>query len=332
MTDAVVGLFRPAEASGDDLAAYYRVVVDAQRVDRPDEPTPGYDTVVGRLDSPFPGLGPATHWVARAGGRVVALGNAHFPEAENGHIAVTDVVVHPGHRRRGIGTALLAVVESEARARGRRLVEGWQVVQGGPGERWAAALGFRPVRSIAIQALEVADVDTGRWRVEAPAGYRVERWTGPAPDGLVDSYAAARTAINDAPVGESGFRQPEWTVRRVREHEAGLREQGIEQRTAVAVEEATGDVVGLTELIIPPHRPDWGYQQDTAVLPAHRGHGLGLAIKADLARRLVADRPGITRVQTATGSDNTHMIGVNHALGFVTVRTLIAMSRDVPQE
>ncbi|MFI9010965.1 GNAT family N-acetyltransferase [Actinosynnema sp. NPDC053489] len=329
MAEAVVEPFRPAGADEGDLADYYRVLVDAQGVDRPDEPIPGYGTVVGRLDSPFPGLGPATHWVARVGGRVVAFGNAHFPEAENGHIAVVDVVVHPSRRRGGIGTALLAVIGAEARARGRRLLEGWQVVQGGSGERWAAASGFRPVRSIAIQALEVAEVDHARWRVAAPAGYRVVRWTGAAPEELVASYAAARSAINDAPVGESGFRQPEWTVARVREHEAGLREQGIEQRTVVAVEVATGDVVGLTELVVPPHRPDWGYQQDTAVLVGHRGHGLGLAIKACLVRHLVAERPGITRVQTATGSDNAHMIRVNHLLGFRTVRTLIAMSREV---
>src|SRR5439155_1066284 len=109
--------------------------------------------------SDLPGMGPAAHWVARRGNEVVAFAEVHFLEAENSAIGLTHVVVHPAARRSGIGTALLRAVLPELRARGRRIVEGWQVVAGTGGERWAEALGFRPVRTIVRQALVVAGAD-----------------------------------------------------------------------------------------------------------------------------------------------------------------------------
>ncbi|MGC7096351.1 hypothetical protein ACPZ19_16875 [Amycolatopsis lurida] len=144
----------------------------------------------------------------------------------------------------------------------RRSIEGWEVVEGTAGQRWAEALGFRPVRTIVRQALVLAEVDRSRWEVGVPAGYRLRRWADAAPEDVVASYAAARGAIHDAPLGESGYRWPEWTVRRVRAAEAEWRSQGLKQRVVVAVHEASGEVAGFTETSVHPRRPDWGYQHD----------------------------------------------------------------------
>ncbi|UOZ07888.1 hypothetical protein [Amycolatopsis sp. WQ 127309] len=131
-----------------------------------------------------------------------------------------------------------------------------------------------------------------------PAGYRLRQWTGTAPADVLESYAVARGAIHDAPLGGSGYRWPEWTAERVRAAEAEARVQGLVQWIVVAIHEATGAVAGFIEVCSHPRRPDWGYQLDTAVSAAHREHGLGRCVKAHMVlavRRDLAQPPGWTR-------------------------------------
>ncbi|MCS7480357.1 GNAT family N-acetyltransferase [Umezawaea endophytica] len=323
--------FDPAHASESDLRGYYEVMVARQETDRPDEPRLSYEDVLGRLENPFVGFGPVAYWVARLRGEVVGLAIVYFLEDESSHIGLTEVVVHPRVRGQGIGTAVLKTVVPELRARDRTLVETWQITKGSDGERWAKSLDFHTVHTVLTQALVIPETDRALWREDVPAGYRLRRWADVAPDDLVASFAAARTAMRDAPVGDLGYQEPAWTAERVRAREAELRENNIESRTVVAVHEATGEVVGLTELELHPHRPFWGFQRDTAVLPPHRGHGLGRCVKAHLIHWLLADRPDLDRIYTTTGAGNAHMSRVNHQLGFTTVRTMIAVNRDLAE-
>jgi ribosomal protein S18 acetylase RimI-like enzyme len=60
-------------------------------------------------------------YVAREGDRVIAMAALHFTTstAEGGKVAgLEDCVVHPAHRRRGIGEKLLGYVLEQARAEG----------------------------------------------------------------------------------------------------------------------------------------------------------------------------------------------------------------------
>ena len=93
--------------------------------------------------------------------------------------------------------------------------------------------------------------------------------------------------------------------------------------------EPTGEVAGLTQLQLHPHRPRYGYQRDTAVLAAYRGHGLGRAIKAHVLRWLEDDGAHLDVVDTGTAADNPYMAAVNHSLGFATVRSVIGVNRTV---
>jgi RimJ/RimL family protein N-acetyltransferase len=63
-------------------------------------------------------------------------------------------------------------------------------------------------------------------------------------------------------------------------------------------------------------RPELADQQDTAVLAAHRGHGLGAWMKAANLQWLTADRPLVKRVQTSNAAENEHMLRVNDQVGF----------------
>ncbi|WP_433269132.1 GNAT family N-acetyltransferase [Actinosynnema sp. CS-041913] len=157
--------------------------------------------------------------------------------------------------------------------------------------------------------------------------FRLERWVGAAPEELLASYAEARSAIHDAPTGQTEFRQPDWTPARVREVEAEARADGVDQRVVVAVHGDT--VVGLTEVIRLPRRPDEYYQGDTAVLSAHRGRRIGWWLKGEMARWLVDDQPGLVRITTATNSDNDHMIRVNREMGFQPMKTALVVAHDI---
>lgn len=324
-----VELFDPADAAKGDLLAYHLVTSASRDLDVPGGPPESLDELVERLRNPFPGLGDAMHWFVRVGGEVIGHVYSRFPEEENGHMALVQVVVRPDLRRRGFGTAALRAVLPVVRARGRQVVEGWNVVEGSAGEQWARTIGFQPVRAVAVQELPFAEVDRGRWITGAPEGYRFERWIGVAPEGVVRAYAHARNAIHDAPTGATEFSAPEWTVEKVRVAEAEMADQGVEQRVVAAVREPDGAVAGLTEVVLPGHRSDECYQGDTAVLGEHRGLGLGMRLKAAMAEWLISELPALKRIETMTSADNTHMLRVNDRFGFTTLRVEFVLAQDV---
>ncbi|XVV04954.1 GNAT family N-acetyltransferase [Actinosynnema sp. CA-248983] len=319
-----VELFDPDRADHDDLVAVARVQVAARVEAGTFGPAPTVDTAVWRLRNPFAGFGPAVHWVARSGGGVVGVAVAYFPDQENTDNALITVTVHPDHRRRGVGTAVLREVVAEVVRRGRAFVETWEVDEGGPGERWALSLGFRELRRMVLQRLDMSDARTD---VPVPPGYELRTWVGAAPEDVVESYARARNAIGDSPLGEADYEHPDWTVERVRDEEAARRRQGIEQRVVVAVH--SGEVVGMTEIETRPTTPTWLSQRDTAVVAAHRGRRLGLAVKAHMLRWVAAELPAVESVLTGTGTENHAMIRVNHRLGYRDVLTWLFLRREV---
>ncbi|SFR22204.1 Acetyltransferase (GNAT) domain-containing protein [Lentzea waywayandensis] len=326
-----VKAFDVAAASEADLHGYYEVSVESHAVDLPNEPRMSFDEFVGKLKNPPTGVGALEHWLVRRDGLVVAAVTVAFPEEENAHIALTTVTVHPRLRRQGIGTSALRALLPELMGRGRGVVEAWQLLKGGAGERWALEIGFQPAKSMELQALVFAQTDSARWKAKAPAGYRLERWVGAAPDHLVSSYAAAHAAMDDAPIGDSDFKSVQWSAARVREIEADLRSREIERRVVVAVHEQTGEVVGLTEIELYPNRPAVAMQGDTAVVADHRGHGIGLWIKAHMVCWLIEERPVLQRVHTGTHTENTHMLKVNEQLGFETLRSVVAVNRPAAE-
>jgi GNAT superfamily N-acetyltransferase len=93
-------------------------------------------------------------YVARADGRVIAMAALHFTTstAEGGKVAgLEDCIVHPAHRRRGVGKALLAYVLAQARAQGALRV---MLLTDGDNHRAQALyrqLGFKPSSMLAMR-------------------------------------------------------------------------------------------------------------------------------------------------------------------------------------
>jgi len=80
-------------------------------------------------------------------------------------------------------------------------------------------------------------------------GYRVVSWTGAAPAELLESYAAARNAINDAPHDES-IDDERYTPERIRAMESSVERRDTELRVTVAVA-PDGEVAGFTDVRAP---------------------------------------------------------------------------------
>jgi mycothiol synthase len=321
--------FDPAQASEADLRAFHEVTIARYADDRPKWSAPTYEEILFRLRTPFQGLGPSHRWSARLDGEITGFAELLYADWE--HAALLEIVVHPRARRRGVGTAVLHALLPEVEARGRAQIEGWQITKDSDGARWAANRGFRTVNTNILQNLTFAEVDSALWDVPVPPGYRLVQWTSRTPDDLLEPYSTARNAIHDAPTGEQNIPSPHWTPERTRVAEKEYLDRGAEQRVVVAVHEASGAVAGMTELELHSERPRRAFQQETSVVPAHRGRGLGRCMKAHMIRWVRSERPDLTEMATGTAAANVHMTRVNHSIGYVTISDMIAVNAPITE-
>jgi mycothiol synthase len=325
--DLTVVAFEGAEASEEDLHACYELMITVLEESSPDLVRPAFAAYVQRMRTPATEFGPRRDWLARDGSRLVATASVVYPDRENLEYALVNIRVLPESRRHGIASALLREIVPDLRARERTIA--WGQARSDTGAQgWAEALGFAAVSETAQMTLTVNDVDPQLWQVPTAEGFRLEQWADTAPEELVDAYAAACTAITDAPDGERGPENPEWTADRVREHERATQAADLQCRVVVAVDQATAAIAGLTEARIAAGNQQICHQGDTAVLARLRGRGLGLCVKAAMMRWLTAEQPGLKQIITDTAADNSHMIRVNRQLGYVLTHTMIDFEAD----
>jgi GNAT superfamily N-acetyltransferase len=311
-------LENPTDADG---VAYHQLITAIDAVDHPDDPPTELAEIAGRLRMRRDDQR-VLRWVVRDGDAMIGHVVLVLPDLDNQHLAMSTVFVRPDHRRHGLGTALLRAAVTAAAADGRRTLL-LEADDGSPGEAFCRARGLRAVSRGRLSLLRLAEVDWADAEALAAAAhpdYRLVSWTDRCPDELVEQYAVAKTAMNDAPVDDADIGQHVYTAEVIRQNESGHREMGFTDWVTVAVHEQTGAVAGLTELELGP--PPRAFQEDTAVVPAHRGTGLGLWIKADMLCRLRAERPDVTEVITGNAASNDHMLRINIRLGFRPYRTI----------
>ena len=159
------------------------------------------------------------------------------------------------------------------------------------------------------------------------SGYTVRSWVGATPQALLESFAHAREAINDAPRASEEERAA-WSAARVRELEAIVERRGREARVTVGLD-ARGSVVAFTELRLSTAPGAKAGTEDTAVLAQHRRRGLGRWVKVESLRRLQHDRPDVGLVTTTNAEENVAMLALNRSLGFEPVTAYTSCVLDV---
>jgi GNAT superfamily N-acetyltransferase len=263
-------------------------------------------------------------WLARVDGGLVgyaALSHYAFGPPDRAKILGA---VHPDHRRRGIGRALMDAAEA-ATGRPKLRAPAWG---GTGGEAAVPKLGYTRHGSHEVRRLTIADPQPPGLVAAAEAAsseYDLERYVGAVPDKLMGDMRVLREAINDAP-GVDAF--DEYPPERIRGYEATLAEQRQTPYTIVARHRATGEPAGITMLCVHELRPRIAAQEDTSVLAPHRGHRLGLRLKLAMLDWLRRERPDVEYADTWNVPGNAPMIAINDALGCRRVAETISFRKQ----
>jgi RimJ/RimL family protein N-acetyltransferase len=159
-------------------------------------------------------------------------------------------------------------------------------------------------------------------------GYTLRSWCGPTPPEYMNGVCALFTALGDAP-HDDAFEPAVWDPARVQRAERRLLEQDTRWHSVVAVAESTGEVAAITQINIDAGRPDWGWQEITAVVGPHRGHRLGLLVKVAMLDLLAEQEPAIARIVTTNAEQNEHMVAVNARLGYEITDRFQSWEHDV---
>jgi mycothiol synthase len=300
----------PATLSVEDVAGIYRVIAECHEEANPREPCRMPTEVEGYLRH-VPASDPRAYWIVGQGQEVVAFAQlSSIHDSPSGYV---ELLVRPKARRRGRGTALLAVVRELATALERRLLIGSHATE--PGARFAAWVGAEDTRREIRSLLRLpVRADSG---LRPVSGYSLHSWVGAAPEELLDSYARAREAINDAPLAAEDDRAV-WPPSRVRELERAVERRGRDIRVTVALDE-NGSVVAFTELRVSRAPGAMAGTEDTAVLSVHRRRGLARWLKTESLQELQRNRPDVKFVTTTNDETNEAMLALNGELGFEPV-------------
>ncbi|MBI9113432.1 GNAT family N-acetyltransferase [Sanguibacter suaedae] len=276
---------------------------------------------------------------------VVGVAQLRLDRQGNTHRAWVSVLVDPDHRRQGVGQALLDAAEAVARERGRTVLQTETEHRGEPAadaphamapptgsgriDGASTAAMFARDRGYVLEQgmrysvlhLPVAAALVDRLHTDAlqRAGdeYTVVTWVDRCPDDLVDDLARLVTRMStDAPNAGLDVVEDPWDAARVRAEEATYAATGRGSVTCAVQHVPTGKLVAYSEIVHSLQDRDFAFQANTLVLREHRGHRLGMLVKAANLRELARLRPELRRIHTWNAEENRHMLSINEALGF----------------
>ncbi|GAB3263969.1 GNAT family N-acetyltransferase [Nocardioides dilutus] len=310
--------FGPDDA--EDVAAYVELRNAVQAVDAPWVHPMTVRQAVGAFRHGWDGE-PDIPFLGVEDGTAVAFGSLATSDYDNLHLAWVGSKVHPGHRRRGLGSQMLEAVVAEGRSRGRTSfgVDAWDSE---PASAFAARHGFEPKSAAINRRQMLAEVDIEKLREcynEALAiarDYELVRRAGATPDDELAAVAEMTAAINDAPTDDLDIEDEVFPPERIRAYEDAMEARGHRLYRVLARHRATGVLAGHTVVAVDSERPELAEQHDTSVVGSHRGHRLGLLLKAEMNLWLHEAEPQIASIDTWNAESNAHMIGVNELLGY----------------
>jgi GNAT superfamily N-acetyltransferase len=275
--------------------------------------------------------------VAMVDGSPAGWARIFFPERDNLDKCWTQLEVDPQFRGQGLGSALVTWTEERARAAKRDMLLTEVFVPVGARESHADRE-FALRRGYAVSSVEIVrslslpvdrDVATRhRERAHEAMGdaYELSVHVNGVPHELRQGVCdASNRLILDAPTGDVEFEPESMTVEDYQVMLDQQRDAGRTIITTVALHRETGTVAAYTDLVMPSGDPHIVFQWGTLVLPEHRGHRLGMAVKIANLDELARLAPERRTVQTMNDEQNPWMVDINKALGFEIIEEALTM-------
>ena len=334
---------RPVNPADDAaIDAYHSICAAVRAHDLPDLPPVHRADVAAGVRHPLPSR-LYQYFVVHDRGVPVGAVQYSRPMAENLHLAMLELSVHPGHRRRGIGREAFAAVAELAREHGRSLLMGEYCVPlpSGPARSeapaaFAAAVGAQPALPEVRRRLDLTTVDSDDWRVRydealrLSKGYSTVWWSGPTPEEFVAdvAYLDGRL-VQDAPMGELHYEPEKVDAERIRATDEVFRRKRQSLYHCGARDDQTGRLVAWSVLFFSVGESSQAWQGITIVHPDHRGHRLGLLVKLENLIRTREVETRLRYVDTWNAAENAHMIAINELIGFRPVDGWVSWQCDV---
>lgn len=235
------------------------------------------------------------------------------------------------HRGRGVARRLVEQLELDRQELGRPRLTVYGTVADVeqdvddpdlPINRIAHRLGLTRRNVAVARYLDLPVPDGVLAAMEAEASprlgdYQILVWHGFPPQEHWLRYGALLTQLDfDEPDEDVELEPQHYDEERIRVAFERRAASGIVPIIAVAVA-PDGSLVAHSEL---EYRDNPGttlvWQENTLVMPGHRGHRLGLALKAATHRKLNEVAPQMRRCLTWNSHVNDHMIGINEKMGY----------------
>ncbi len=307
------------------LRRFWELEQAAHRADREHPVLRGWESFVLSARAPSSHTRHVLLVAEGEGGDIRGVADLTLTRHDNLHLAELDLAVDPEHRRQGVGRALHDHAVALARADGRTtfLAEVHRPMEtGSPGHAFATALGYRSVHHEHHLVLPLPAEPPRR---EVP-GWELLAWSGPVPEALRADYVAMRTQMErDVPLGGVDYEPQEVTLADLDEQEWRM---AVAYDWVTAVARAPDGVLAGYSLVYVPHDTPIGWQDDTLVMPVHRGRGLGAALKHATFEVLRREHPRLEALHTWTDPDNHAMYETNRRFGYLPVERMDEMQRQ----